>query len=374
MDKTKWEWRRIEEVCDKASSNIVLNKIEDNVGDYPLYGASGYVKSVDFFHMEQPYVGIVKDGAGVGRVGVYPAKSSLVGTMQYIIPKKGCMLQYLSYGLQSLHLDKHVSGATIPHIYFKNYGKDTIPFPPLSDQQAIVAELDKLNEVIALKRKQLVDLDSLAQSLFYEMFGDPVVNERGWKTYELKTLFKVTSSKRILQSEWQKEGIPFYKVADIVSIINEENVLPATFIRETDYNTLKDQGYVPICGDLLITTRGTLGQCYIINENDKFYFQDGMITWLSQKCKDLILPIYLKSLFGTRIFLDSLLHTANMSTVAYLSISQLANKTIPLPPLPLQQSFAAKIAKIEAEKQRVKASLKDLETLLASRMQYWFDN
>ena len=120
MDRTKWERRRIEEVCDKASSNIVLNKIEDNVGEYPLYGASGYVKSVDFFHMEQPYVGIVKDGAGVGRVGVYPAKSSLVGTMQYIIPKKGCMLQYLSYGLQSLHLDKHVSGATIPHIYFKN--------------------------------------------------------------------------------------------------------------------------------------------------------------------------------------------------------------------------------------------------------------
>ncbi|MBR1484719.1 MAG: restriction endonuclease subunit S, partial [Prevotella sp.] len=178
MDRTKWEQKRIEEVCDKASSNIVLNKIEDNVGDYPLYGASGYVKSVDFFHMEQPYVGIVKDGAGVGRVGIYPAKSSLVGTMQYIIPKKGCMLQYLSYGLQSLHLDKHVSGATIPHIYFKNYGKDTIPFPPLSDQRAIVAELDKLNEVIALKRKQLADLDSLAQSLFYEMFGDPVVNEK----------------------------------------------------------------------------------------------------------------------------------------------------------------------------------------------------
>ena len=215
MDRTKWERKRIEEVCDKASSNIVLNKIEDNVGDYPLYGASGYVKSVDFFHMEQPYVGIVKDGAGVGRVGVYPAKSSLVGTMQYIVPKKGCLLQYLSYGLQSLHLDKHVSGATIPHIYFKNYGKESIPFPPLSDQQAIVAELDKLNELIVLKRKQLAELDSLAQSLFYEMFGDPVVNEKGWEVRKLDEITEIIrgGSPRPI-ADFLGGDIPWIKIGD----------------------------------------------------------------------------------------------------------------------------------------------------------------
>ena len=368
-----WKYKRLGDVCDKGSSNIVINKLGDNNGDYPLFGASGLVKNVDFYHQDRPYIGIVKDGAGVGRVNTYPAFSSLVGTMQYILPKEECLLNYIKYFLIKLDLSHCVSGATIPHIYFKDYGKSLIPIPSINEQQSIVAELDKINELISLKKSQLNDLDALAQSIFYDMFGDPVVNEKGWEVKRLDSLYKVTSSKRILQEEWKNEGIAFYKVADIVAIINNEHVEPNTFIEETTYNNLQQQGLVPRAGDILVTSRGTLGQCYIVKAEDKFYFQDGMITWLAQRDNN-ILPVYTKRLFGTESFMSTLLHNANMSTVAYLSINQLSKKTIPLPPLPLQQSFAAKIEAIERQKQQVKQSLKDLETLLASRMQYWFDN
>ncbi len=368
-----WTYKRLGEVCDKGSSNIVINKLEDNNGNYPLYGASGLVKKVDFYHQDKPYIGIVKDGAGVGRVNTYPAFSSLVGTMQYIFAKEDCLLDYIKYFLIKLDLSHCVSGATIPHIYFKDYGKERIPVPTIDVQQSIVAELDKINELIGLKKSQLNDLDSLAQSIFFEMFGDPVENEKGWEVKWLDSLFKVTSSKRILQAEWQNEGVPFYKVADIIGLINQGKVFPLTFIKESTYNELKEQGLVPCKGDILITSRGTLGQCYIVAEKDKFYFQDGMITWLSQKANKIILPLFVKYIFGTKSFLKTLLHNANMSTVAYLSISHLAKKSIPLPPLPLQQSFAARITAIEQQKQRISASIKDLETLLASRMQYWFD-
>ena len=77
-----WTYKKLNEVCDKSSSNVVINKLDDNNGDYPLFGASGLVKNVDFYHQDKPYIGIVKDGAGVGRVNTYPAYSSLVGTMQ----------------------------------------------------------------------------------------------------------------------------------------------------------------------------------------------------------------------------------------------------------------------------------------------------
>ena len=68
-----WEIKKIKDICDKASSNIAQNKITELNGDYPVYGASGYVQNVDFYHRNTPYIGIVKDGSGIGRVNTYPA-------------------------------------------------------------------------------------------------------------------------------------------------------------------------------------------------------------------------------------------------------------------------------------------------------------
>ena len=126
-----WEYKKLNEVCEKGASNIVINKLTDNSGEYPLFGASGLVKNIDFFHQDKPYIGIVKDGAGVGRVNIYPAYSSLVGTMQYIFPKEGYSIDFIKYFLVKLDLSHCVSGATIPHIYFKDYGKENIPTPSL---------------------------------------------------------------------------------------------------------------------------------------------------------------------------------------------------------------------------------------------------
>ena len=92
--KQGWEIKKIKDICDKASSTIAQNKIADMDGDDPVFGASGFVQNVDFYHRDSPYVGIVKDGAGIGRVNIYPAYSSLLGTLQYIIQKKGYSLEY----------------------------------------------------------------------------------------------------------------------------------------------------------------------------------------------------------------------------------------------------------------------------------------
>ena len=368
--KEGWEIKKIKDICDKASSNIAQNKIADIDGDYPVFGASGFVQNVDFYHRDSPYVGIVKDGAGVGRVNIYPAYSSLLGTLQYIIPKEGFSLEYVAYALKSLNLASFASGATIPHIYFKNYGEYPIPVPPLSEQSRIVEELDCLSGIIEKKRQQLSELDALAQSIFYEMFGDPVENDMGWEVKELQTIFKITSSKRILQSEWKEDGVPFYKVADVVGLINGNEVKPSSFIDTATYNELNDAGLVPKVDDILITSRGTLGQCYIISEGDKFYFQDGMITWLSPK--ETISSVFIKSIFDHNSFANLLMCAANSSTVAYISIKHLSHMAIPVPPLTLQQAFASKIEAIQKQKELISRSIKETETLLGSRMDYWF--
>ena len=247
-----------------------------------------------------------------------------------------------------------------------------LPVPSFSVQQSIVSELDKINELIRLKKEQLKDYDNLAQSIFYEMFGDPVVNEKGWELKKLGEEYKVSSSKRIMQDEWTTEGVPFLKVSDVVSKINGQNSEPSTFISETTYSKLVDSNAVPVQNDILITSRGTLGLCYIVKNEDRFYFQDGMITWLAE-CQGNITPLFLTYLFKNHHFLQQITSKANKSTVAYISISQISKRKIPLPPLPLQQLFAQRIELIEKQKAEVQRTIKDLETLLASRMQYWFD-
>ena len=115
--KQGWTYKKLNEVCDKGSSNIVINKLEDNNGDYPLFGASGLVKNVDFYHQDKPYVAVVKDGAGIGRTTLHPAYSSVIGTMQYLLPKDNVLPKYLYYVVKYMHLEKYFTGATIPHIY-----------------------------------------------------------------------------------------------------------------------------------------------------------------------------------------------------------------------------------------------------------------
>jgi type I restriction enzyme S subunit len=135
---------------------------------------------------------------------------------------------------------------------------------------------------------------------------------------------------------------------------------------------LEKGGFVPSSGAILITSRGTLGQCYIVGQKDRFYFQDGMITWISPK-NSYTNPIFVKSVFAINSFADSLTQSANSSTVAYISISQLSKKKLICPPLPLQQQFASKIEAIEQQKELIKQSITEVETLFNSRMDYYFN-
>lgn len=292
--------------------------------------------------------------------------------MAFIEKEKDTLIpEYIYYYLKGYKwagANKAVLGMTLNK---KTISEQTFSYPPLPEQEKIVAELDCLSGIIEKKRQQLKELDALAQSIFYEMFGDPVTNEKGWKVKEIQDIFKVTSSKRILQSEWKENGIPFYKVADVVALIKGEKINPSVFIDETNYDELCKANLVPTEGDILITSRGTLGQCYIVNKSDRFYFQDGMITWLSPK-KNIATPIFTKGVFSNDSFFESLSSIANNSTIAYISIKQLSKKRFILPPLPLQQTFASKIEAIEKQKALIKQSIVETETLFNARMQEYF--
>lgn len=310
----------------------------------------------------------------IGKIGILTKEACSNQQINAIIPKNDIDSKFIAYSIYAYRflLESIANAPVVPIINKTDFSKIQIPLPPKSTQLSIVSELDKINELIRLKKEQLKDYDNLAQSIFYEMFGDPVENEKGWEVKKLSSLFKVSSSKRIMQEEWTKEGVPFLKVSDIVSLIKHGKVSPSTFISKLKFKKLEEAKMVPTVGDILITSRGTLGLCYIIKTDDKFYFQDGMVTWLSENTGDII-PIYITYVFSNNHFLEVLAGRANKSTVSYISIKQISKKEITVPPLPLQHLFAQRIEQIERQKSAVQKSITDLETLLASRMQYWFE-
>ena len=170
----KWEMVQLGDVCDAKSSNIAQKDLDNNDGSYPIFGASGLIKYVDFFIHDCDYIGVVKDGAGVGRTMLCPAKSSVIGTIQAIIPKTSVVPKYLYYAITKMDLARYYTGATIPHIYFKDYKKENLLFPPLPIQQKIADILDRTSALIEKRKEQIKKLDLLVKSLFVEMFGDKI--------------------------------------------------------------------------------------------------------------------------------------------------------------------------------------------------------
>lgn len=116
----------LDEVCTKATSKYAQKDLVNMTGEYPVFGASGFIKNIGVYQQEKTYVAVVKDGAGIGRTMLLPGKSSVIGTMQYLLPKENIIPRFLYYAVKSMHLEKYYTGATIPHIYFKDYKKERL--------------------------------------------------------------------------------------------------------------------------------------------------------------------------------------------------------------------------------------------------------
>ena len=206
---------KLEDVCERGTSNIKQSDVIDKTGDYPIYGASGYIGNVDFYHQEKPYVAVVKDGAGIGRTRLYPAKSSVIGTMQYLLPKQNILPEYLCYVVQYMHLEKYFTGATIPHIYFKDYKSEEFTLAPIDRQVEIVEVLGKVEDIIMDRQQELQRMDDLVKARFVEMFGDININDKNWHSQPLGELCTIVrgGSPRPIEN-FLGGDIPWIKIGD----------------------------------------------------------------------------------------------------------------------------------------------------------------
>lgn len=357
---------KLGDVCKKGSSNIAQKDLEGHDGNYPIYGASGYIKGVDFYQMENAYIAVVKDGAGIGRIMKLPGKSSVIGTMQYIIPNDSVDIGYLAYAMEHMNLAKYYSGATIPHIYFKDYQKELFPLPSLDEQRKIAAVLDKISGLIAKRRQQLDKLDELVKSRFVEMFGAYTETAR---------LSDVATISGGLTKSTKRDKLPlrmpYLRVANVsFASIDVSEMLSIGLTDEEYSKTLLQRGDL-----LFVEGNGSPDQIgrVAIWENQVIpcVHQNHLIK--SRFNKELVIPsfamYYFMSSKGREQIKGKAVSTSGLYT---LSVSKISDLMLPTPPLDLQKQFAAFIAYTNKLKLAVQKSLEKLEILKKALMQEYF--
>lgn len=361
---------QLKDLCQKASSNIAQKDLEGHEGQYPIYGASGLIGYVDFYKQENPYVAVVKDGAGIGRVMCLPEKSSVIGTMQYILPNEGVNVHYLAFAMEHMNLAKYFSGATIPHIYFKDYGKEKLLERTEKEQKSIAEILSKMDSLISLRKQQIAKLDELVKARFVEMFGDCKTNPKNWKTKALEKIANVGSSKRVFVEELQDSGIPFYRGTEIGALAEKKAVIPALFITEEHYKQLCETTGKPQKGDLLMPSICPDGRIWIVDTDEPFYFKDGRVLWVHLTSANYN-SVFLLYTLKDRIMTDYA-SIASGTTFAELKIFALKKCKIFDVPLELQNQFANFVERVDQQKQTIQQSLEKLELMKKALMQEYF--
>lgn len=257
----------------------------------------------------------------------------------------------------------------IHNLDFKAYLKLLIPTPSLPEQQQIVAELDLLSGMIEKQKAQIEELDKLSQSIFYDMFGDPVNNDKGWDVKKLKEICsKITDGTHNSPTN-DAYGAYMYITAKNIkeSGLSLDNI---TYVSEEVHRSIYERCN-PVYGDVLYIKDGaTTGIAVVNNLKEEFSLLSSVALL---KPGPQLVNQYLKAVLNNPSEYKCIRSNMGGAAITRLTIKKIEGIEIPLPPLSLQQEFAAKIEAIEAMKAKVRQSLKESETLFNSRMDYYFN-
>lgn len=312
-----------------------------------------------------------KSGMSCMKGWVYELKNNCyVVSHLAVVSPKGINPTFLLYYLQVNKPNSLVKDAAYPSISLKDIENMCVPVPSTDKQEAIVAELDEINEAIEAMRQQIVDLNNLAQSTFYSMFGDPVTNEKGWEIKKLGSLADFKNGLNFGKSE-SYETIRFLGVSDFqnnyyissedLSDVPIDHKVPQEFLLNTN-----DIVFVRSNG-----SKKLIGRSVMIQTNEPTTFSGFCI-----RCRlfdNNILPLFLLFVAKNNSIVEYLTNSGRGCNISNINQKILTSTPIILPPLALQQQFAARVEAIEAAKAELNAQIAEMQTLLASRMDYYFD-
>lgn len=261
-------------------------------------------------------------------------------------------------------------GATVKGVTLDFMRGLNIPVPPMEIQHQIVSELDKINEVIEDCRELLRNLDALAQSLFYDYFGDPVTNPKGFLQKSLRELatVKIGPFGSLLHKEdYISGGTP---LVNPIHMQNGNVKIDNDFTIDV-YKKEALSNYLLKSGDIVFGRRGDIGRCALITDKEDGYLCGTGSLFVRFNIN--IDPLFALWCCKQKSVATYLTEKAKGATMLNINCGIIESVPIILPPLALQNQFAAQVERIEEQKKAVEATIAELQTLLDSRMDYWFN-
>ena len=357
---------KLSEICTKGNSSLRQKDVFNN-GPYRVYGASGIVGTMDKYQNEVPYVAVVKDGAGVGRANRCEPMTSVLGTMQALIPNPNVERDYLLHLIRSLRLGDGFSGSTIPHIYFKDYGKIEVPLPSIDTQKRIVSRLGSVEAQIAQAEAQIEQLDSLVKFQFVEMFGDCHCEKKsiGDLVYEMHIgPFGSAMKSDAFVSEEEAACVVYEQKHTIKQSID----LGWRYVDAAKKSELKRFAAGP--GTILVSCRGTIGKVFQLPDNAPIGIIHPSVMKIEideSKLNGVFFSFLLEKLFA-----EAETRAVGSGVKMAIKAKDLASTEIEYPPIQLQQEFADFVAQVDKLRFETQQQIEKLETLKKSLMQEYF--
>lgn len=320
---------------------------------YPVYGANGKIGFYNEYTHEFPTLLITCRGATCGTVNISEPKSYVNGNAMALDNlSKDYDLKFLYHYFGQRGFNDVISGSAQPQITRENLSKVEVPKINLATQQRIAAILDQANAIIQNNRAIVQKYDALTQSLFLDMFGDPVKNEKGWEKMEFSKVAKNENSKRVpvKQSDRdEREGeYPYYGATGIIDTIDDYKF-------DGEYLLIAEDGK-----NLLFRKKNNAFMAY-----GKFWVNNHAHIL---SCNNICNLKYLE------FFLNSIDLSPFISGIDQIKLNKASLDRIPVivPPIELQNQFAERVSVIEAQKQQAQLELAKSEELFQSLLQRAF--
>uniref|UniRef100_UPI003FEF4548 restriction endonuclease subunit S n=1 Tax=Candidatus Limisoma sp. TaxID=3076476 RepID=UPI003FEF4548 len=362
--KHNWEYKRLGDICDLYQPKTIAASelVED--GEYDVYGANGIIGKFTRYNHEFPEILLTCRGATCGTINISNPKSWINGNAMVIHSKSSELLfAYLKYAMTALDYSNIITGAAQPQITRQSLTPTNIPLPPMEVQERIVAELDKINETIGDCRELLRNLDALKLSLFYDYFGDPIANPKCWKTKPIKSI--APSGESFLEPQ-ELDG-KFW-------LLNLEQV-------ESNSGRILEIEYFPI--ENIGSSTVNFDEGNVLYSKLRPYLNKVVIPYGRGYCTSELIPLRPNQDYVSREYIAYALRLPEFvkfisaktggAKMPRVKMQHFWNFQMPVPPLELQEKFAERIEQIEAQKKAVEQTIAELQTLLDSRMDYWFN-
>ncbi len=372
--KRNWEYKKLGDVCDILDSKRKpVTKSNRKSGIYPYYGATGIQDYVDCYIFDGRYLLVGEDGAKWGKgdnsAFIIEGKSWVNNHAHILSVHEYISDVFIRYFLNGTDLNSYITGAVVPKLTQAALVSIPIPVPPLEEQSRIVAELDVLTGIIDKQNAQLKELDNLAQAIFYDMFGDPIENPKGWEEKPWGELFDTILGK-MLDAKKQNPN-------DAVrSYLGNTNVqwfsFDLTALKTMTFSAKELEKFALRKGDILLCEGGESGRCAVWEDDNSLVLFQKAIHRARVKDKALIDSHFIPFVIKLMREMGGLKNFVSKATIEHLTGEKLAQVPIILPPLTLQQSFAEKIQSIEKQKETIRASIADTQKLLDYTMDKYF--